>query len=772
MTSANSSAPPESFFGWLDYDTEDAKRMQVVLAAFDDKGTVDSLGLGVIRDSIADSLFPGISTIQTRAKYFLVVAWLGRYFEQKRSGKPKFVKEFRWYEGNLIEMIRDQNPDELGVIGAEAGRNLQRMPSSVYWNGLGEFGIRELDTTMSDFASLVASGRTAVLHRRLSDDGESIAARASAWDSGLPEAPAKFPHTGTLLPLTLTETESDYLREKFARKTDSLLAALANDLEHDRSADSPWLISRGEFSDELKLRLHHAHLFSDTMLGARLLYNFFVGREAARLEILRDSTLADEAQERLNIWAESFLRQRSIIRTWAAEMPAFWSHVSRFGDPQPRAKNFVERWLALALADPANISESEEARDLLVQREFSLKGGLARLRNRNALESFGGNLLDADPYDYRGATHARIWMTSKTLRRLRLLRPDSRQSLVEALKPPAGFTLDLAVGTSFSLHLDAALTPAAAFAVQSVTGGDESQDHLEPLALLDALRKNSERISIFFQSGQVPVSRGRKLLAFFEDSLIPVTAPLGGVFHPKVWVVRYANTSGSTTYRTLCASRNLTYDRAWDTIIRLDSSEGVSPGVEPAGLAEFVAALPGCAVSPLESKRHAEILAFAEELHRVNWSLPEGFEEAEFLPIGMNRPVPFPITKDATRIAVISPFLSSGFIDAIGSGSQRTVLVSSPQSIDDCAAAAGRRFAEDVWVLNPDAVPDHLIAEESHSDATPNDPGIPFSGLHAKLFVSETGARTEVITGSANATTAAFRKNVEFAIRLIGPTKF
>lgn len=401
MAAPDPSPPPASFFGWLDYDTEDAKRMQEVLAAFDDKGTVDSLGLGVIRDSIADSLFPGISTIQTRAKYFLIVAWLGRYFEQKRSGKPDFNKEFRRYEGQLIEMVRDQNPGQLGVIGAESGRNLQRMPSSVYWNGLGEFGIRDLDVRMSEFASLVSSGRTAVLHRRLSDDGESIAGRASVWDAGLPAAPAKFPHHGTLVPLSLSETESDYLREKFSKRTDTLLAALTNDLDRDRSAASPWMVSRGGFSDELKTRLHHAHLFSDTMHGARLLYNLYIGREAARLEILPDSGLADAAQARLDDWAASFLHQRDLIRAWASEMPTFWGHVSRFGDPQPRAKNFVESWLALALEDPSNLAEREDVRDLLVQREFSLKGGLARLRSRNALESFGGSLLDADPYDYR-----------------------------------------------------------------------------------------------------------------------------------------------------------------------------------------------------------------------------------------------------------------------------------------------------------------------------------------------------------------------------------
>lgn len=47
-------------------------------------GTVDDLGVGAVRDAIADHLFPGISTIQTRAKYFLFLAWIFKSLEQSQ----------------------------------------------------------------------------------------------------------------------------------------------------------------------------------------------------------------------------------------------------------------------------------------------------------------------------------------------------------------------------------------------------------------------------------------------------------------------------------------------------------------------------------------------------------------------------------------------------------------------------------------------------------------------------------------------------------------
>ena len=40
------------------------------------KESRDELGLGAIRASFADALFPGTSTIQTRLRYMLFVPWV------------------------------------------------------------------------------------------------------------------------------------------------------------------------------------------------------------------------------------------------------------------------------------------------------------------------------------------------------------------------------------------------------------------------------------------------------------------------------------------------------------------------------------------------------------------------------------------------------------------------------------------------------------------------------------------------------------------------
>src|SRR3712207_8105184 len=67
-----------SSFTWLDYSEHERRQMLDVIHLFDEKTTRDELGIGVVRDAFADMFFPGTSTIQTRARYFLFIPWIYR----------------------------------------------------------------------------------------------------------------------------------------------------------------------------------------------------------------------------------------------------------------------------------------------------------------------------------------------------------------------------------------------------------------------------------------------------------------------------------------------------------------------------------------------------------------------------------------------------------------------------------------------------------------------------------------------------------------------
>ena len=73
-----------SSFGWLDHSEQQRRQMLEIVDLFREKGTLDELGVGQVRDAFADIFFPGTSTLQTRARYLLFVPWIFARLERKR----------------------------------------------------------------------------------------------------------------------------------------------------------------------------------------------------------------------------------------------------------------------------------------------------------------------------------------------------------------------------------------------------------------------------------------------------------------------------------------------------------------------------------------------------------------------------------------------------------------------------------------------------------------------------------------------------------------
>ncbi len=85
-----------------------------------------------------------------------------------------------------------------------------------------------------------------------------------------------------------------------------------------------------------------------------------------------------------------------------------------------------------------------------------------------------------------------------------MLEPDRRLLLLDALRPPPGMSLEAAVGTTFSVDLEALLLAPIAFALFDArlaeTGDPERTD---PLAVMEAVRRHASRIDMFCQAGQI-----------------------------------------------------------------------------------------------------------------------------------------------------------------------------------------------------------------------------------------------------------------------------
>ena len=337
-----------------------------------------------------------------------------------------------------------------------------------------------------------------------------------------------------------------------------------------------------------------------------------------------------------------------------------------------------------------------------------------------------------------------------------MLDPDDRHLLVEALKPPPGMILDIAVGTTFTLDLQALLVAFALFSATAPGGESDS------LALLEAVRRHADRITIFCQAGCIAVPRTlQPVLAWLEDSVVPVAPPRPGrLFHPKVWVLRFRNDAGEYAHRVLVASRNLTFDSSWDTIVCLDEDPAATESDDNEPLRLFLDELSARAVQRPTDDRQQQISDLVESLRDVKWELPDGALEVRFWPLGGDHQLP-DLTGD--RSLVISPFLSADTLQRLSSGGDRHLLVSRADALNRVGSLPLDGF-EETFVLDTDAVNDSDDETELEQERV----GIPLRGLHAKLFLVERGRRGHLYTGSANATGAGFGGNTELLVELVG----
>ena len=132
-------------FGWVDFSKDDRNKVLAVLDLLSEPGTLDELGIGAIRDGFSNLFFPGTSTIQTRAKYFLIVPYILRDLERNKEQNPKKILDLLFKEERACcEVFVKKHKDELGIIGGRSIHNagwIKRTPADIYWAGMRQYGI-------------------------------------------------------------------------------------------------------------------------------------------------------------------------------------------------------------------------------------------------------------------------------------------------------------------------------------------------------------------------------------------------------------------------------------------------------------------------------------------------------------------------------------------------------------------------------------------------------------------------------------------------------
>src|SRR5207253_770012 len=96
---------------------------------------------------------------------------------------------------------------------------------------------------------------------------------------------------------------------------------------------------------------------------------------------------------------------------------------------------------------------------------------------------------------------------------------------------------------------------------------------------------------------------------------------------------------------------------------------------------EFFAALPGLSLAKPHDRVNEAATQFSRELRRVAFTLPPGFEDLHFWPLGLGRENRSPFEGRIDRMLVIAPFLSAKRLHQLSRLGREHVLVSRPDSL-------------------------------------------------------------------------------------------
>jgi Family of unknown function (DUF6361) len=368
-----------SVLAWLDHDEAERRRMQEVIELFRERDTIDELGIGSVRDAFSNLLFPGTSVLQSRARYFLFVPWIYLELERRHVSSAQIAAQARRDEVRLINALIDGGEgDGSGVIGAVARDRVKQLPSYVYWNGLQVLGIRLFHGSTDRYHRSLDGYYWLLRERPRSEGEEPTEGLHTNWHAGLPAPPKQLLEDASF---ELTLNEAVYLRERIhASAPGSLLDVFVSRARPSRPVRFPWLHPDvAKLPREVARSLELAHVFSEVMVGANMLYGLMAS-EAQSIDTQRA-----EYRSLLEEWADRV----SVPADWSWD--EFWAVALLSNRRIPlRTRHFVTGWFDIAFAG-RGIVDDPRGRALIRAREWATKGSQARLHNRRAMERWRGS---------------------------------------------------------------------------------------------------------------------------------------------------------------------------------------------------------------------------------------------------------------------------------------------------------------------------------------------------------------------------------------------
>ncbi|MCI2113391.1 MAG: phospholipase D family protein [Ruminococcus sp.] len=355
----------------------------------------------------------------------------------------------------------------------------------------------------------------------------------------------------------------------------------------------------------------------------------------------------------------------------------------------------------------------------------------------------------------------------------------------QVIAPPAGFKPEFAIGTTYSLDLDALTGVSIALGLSEDT---DSELMKNPICLLEALRATGDKVALFCEGGQIhSPEKITPLYILLEKIVFQVsTTKRRGIakypsFHPKFWLIKYVDSQKTPLYRVVLLSRNLTFDRSWDVTFCMDGRVSSEKTTKNAPVIDFINYLSESLTQDENGKaKKKAIRAIVRELPNVHFELnSQEFYDFEFLPIGIKssrgdfhsiNDEPFkPLFKDSfSEILIMSPFLSNSVIKEFNDRSKKIGKA-------DCmlftrAMSLGKLTPNDCSNFRIFKIKDEII--DGESAISENQTQIQHQDIHAKMFMIRKYSDSYLYIGSLNASHNAITGNVEFMILLKSKNRY
>jgi len=404
-----------SQIGWVDFSPKDRGLVKTALAMLNEPGTLDELGIGQIRDGFSDLLFPGMSTIQTRAKYFITVPRILRDYQLLNSAGKRRPDAFKFLSDSENEvakaLVNFHDENEGGIIGRTRVNSggVSRRPSAIYWNGLRTLGLVKTSLSLADFCRhLDGSTRYNTDEAAMLDEGGDDTTK----EINLVELANDDPDwmSEEVLNIALTHKEATLLHSCFIEspviansvpaqllKHGLLLDLLDNDCKlvgNNKQVESFDLLVEslcaGEKVDTpCKSTIKLAQEFSLAMEGAHIRYNIVL----AEKHEYRDSV------ERYKLRYQEWFKKIQGLELFQSDCEEAWleevSSAGRAINEKPRT--FIKNWCSLMRNNNATDQELDEC---VKEQAIKNKGGRSLLKKGLIKDQWMG----MDRLDYRWST--------------------------------------------------------------------------------------------------------------------------------------------------------------------------------------------------------------------------------------------------------------------------------------------------------------------------------------------------------------------------------